>query len=153
MTPVLLRHRSQNFRRRFKGSGATTIKFSLPLCVSANKALVCMEFCSSYSCEKKSELPLGKRYFFLILVFCSEILYTIVTHADRVAKNPKASHFDCGAMTETNLYALNQVQQCHITSEELEVSQTKIIFYTKHFREELNATKCRIQHQRKKWHC
>ena len=56
-------------------------------------------------------------------------------------------------MTENNLYALSQVRQCHITPEELEVSQTKIILYTKHFRKELNATKCRIQHQREKWHC
>ena len=56
-------------------------------------------------------------------------------------------------MTENTLYALNQVRQCHITPEELEISQTKIILYTKHFRKELNATKCRIQHQREKWHC
>ena len=51
------------------------------------------------------------------------------------------------------LYALNQVRQCHTTAEELELSQTKIILYTKHFRKELNATKCWIQHQREKWHC
>ena len=63
------------------------------------------------------------------------------------------SDFDCGAMTENTLYALNQVLQCHITLEELEISQTKIILYTKQFRKELTATKCRIQHQREKWHC
>ena len=40
-----------------------------------------------------------------------------------------------------------------MTPEELEISQTKIILYTKHFREELNATKCRIRHQREKRHC
>ena len=56
-------------------------------------------------------------------------------------------------MTENTLYALNQVRQCHITPEELEISQTKTILHTKHFRKELNATKCRIQHQREKWHC
>ena len=53
-------------------------------------------------------------------------------------------------MTENTLYALNQVRQCHITPDELGVSQTKIILYTKHFREELRATKRRIQHQREK---
>ena len=70
------------------------------------------------------------------------------------------SHFDCCAVTEITLYALNQVQQSHITrksleatSQELEISQTKIILYSKHLRKELNATKCRIQHQREKWHC
>ena len=56
-------------------------------------------------------------------------------------------------MTENTLYAHNQVRQCHITPEELEISQTKIILYNKHFRKELNATKCPIQHQREMWHC
>ena len=90
---------------------------------------------------------------FQVFVFCSEVVYTLVPDADQVAKNPKMSHFDCGAMTENTLYALNQVQQCHITPEELEFSQTKIVLYTKHFRKERNATKCRIQHQREKCHC
>ena len=92
-------------------------------------------------------------FLFQILVFCSEVTYTLVPDADQVAKNLKVSHFDCSAMTENTLYALNQARQCHITPEELEISQTKIILYTKHFRKELNATKCRIQHQREKWHC
>ena len=92
-------------------------------------------------------------FFFQLLVFCSEVLNTLIPDADQFAKNPKVSHFDCGAMTDNTLYALNQVRQCHITPEKLEISQTKIIFYTKHFRKELNATKCRIQHQRQKWHC
>ena len=103
------------------------------------------------------ELPLKisamTLFLFQILVFCAEVVYTLVPDADQVAKNHKVSHFDCGAMTENTLYALNQVRQCHITPEELEISQTKIILYTKHFRKELNATKCRIQHQREKWHC
>ena len=86
-------------------------------------------------------------------MFCSEVVYTLVPDADQVAKIPKVSPFDCGAMTKNTLYALNQVRQCHITPEELEISQTKIILYTKHFRKELNATKCRIQHQHEKWHC
>ena len=56
-------------------------------------------------------------------------------------------------MTENTLNAVNQVRKCHITPEELETSQTKIILYSTHFRKEINATKCRIQHQREKWHC
>ena len=92
-------------------------------------------------------------FLFQILVYRSEVVYTSVPDADQVAKNPKMSHFDCGAMTENTLYVLNQVRQCHITPEELAISQTKIIFYTKQFRKELKATKCRIQHQRQKWHC
>ena len=55
-------------------------------------------------------------------------------------------------MPENTLYALNQVRQSYNTPEELEVSQTKNVLHTKTFRKELNATKCRIQHQRQKWH-
>ena len=56
-------------------------------------------------------------------------------------------------MTENTLYAKNQVRPCHITHEELEMSKAKVVLYTKHFRIELNATKCQVQHQREKWHC
>ena len=103
------------------------------------------------------ELPLKspamRLFIFQILVFCSEVVHTLLTDADQVAKNLQVSQFDCGAMTEITLCALNQVRQGHITPEELEISQTKIILYTKHYRKENNATKCRIQHQREKWHC
>ena len=103
------------------------------------------------------ELPLKSSamtlFFYQILVFCSEVVYTVVPDEDQVAKHLKVSQFDCGAMTENNLCALNQEQQCHITPEELEISQTKIILYTKHFRKELNPTECRIQNQHEKWRC
>ena len=103
------------------------------------------------------ELPLKSSvmmlFLFQILVYCSEVVYTLVPDGDQVAKNIKVLHFDCSAMTENTFYALNQVPQRHFTPEELEISQTKIILYTKPFRKELNATKYRIQHQREKWHC
>ena len=103
------------------------------------------------------ELPLQSSamtlFLFHLLVFCSEVGYTLVAHADQVAKNLKVSHFECGTMTGNFPYALNQVRQCHITPEELEISQTKIILYTKLFQKQFNATKYRIQHQREKWHC
>ena len=103
------------------------------------------------------ELPLKSSamtlFLFQILVFCSEVVHTLVPDADQVAKNLKVSRFDCGALTENTHYAFNQIRQCHFTPEKLEISQTKVILYTKHFRKELNATKCRIQHQREKWHC
>ena len=92
-------------------------------------------------------------FLFHLLVFCSEVGYTLVPDADQVAPALKVSHFDCSSMTENSLYAINQVRPCHITPEELEVSKATITLYTKHFRKELNATKCRIQHQREKWHC
>ena len=91
--------------------------------------------------------------FFQIRMFCSEVVYNLVPDADEVANNLKVSHLGCGTRTKNTLYALNQLRQCHKTPEELEVSQTKIFLYTKHFRKELNATKCQIQHQREKWHC
>ena len=71
--------------------------------------------------------PAKTLFLFQILVFYSEVGYTLVPVADQVAKKFKVSHFDCGAMTENTLYALNQVRQCHITPEQLEISQMKII--------------------------
>ena len=56
-------------------------------------------------------------------------------------------------MTENTLYVINLVRLCHITPEEVEISKAKVVLYTKYFRKELNATKCRVQHQREKWHC
>ena len=88
-----------------------------------------------------------------ILVFHTEVTFHLVPDADQVASAPKKSHFDCSSLTENSLYVINQVRPCHITPEELEVSKTTSTLYTKHFRKKLNATKCRIQHQREKWHC
>ena len=56
-------------------------------------------------------------------------------------------------MTENNLDALNQVFQCNIAPENLEVSRAKITLYTKHFRQEINATVCRVKYQSEQWHC
>ena len=92
-------------------------------------------------------------FLFQIIVFCSEDVQFLIPDADQVAKSLKTSHFDCGAMTQNTLFALSQVRQCHMTLEELESSQTEIILCAKHFRKELNATECRIQSQREKWHC
>ena len=43
-----------------------------------------------------------------------------------IAFQLKATHYDCGEMTENNLYALNQVSTCNIAPENLEVSRAKI---------------------------
>ena len=56
-------------------------------------------------------------------------------------------------MTENNLYALNQVSKCNTAPENLEVSRGKITMYTKHFRQEINATVCRVKYQSDDWHC
>ena len=91
-----------------------------------------------------------KLFFFQILVFYTEVTLHLVPDVDQVAPAFKMSHFDCISMTEKSLYAINQVRPFRITPEELEVSKATITLYTKHFRKELNAAKCRIQHQREK---
>ena len=94
-----------------------------------------------------------KLFFFQILVFYTGVTFHLVPDADQIAPALKVSHFDCISMTENSLYAINQVRPCHITPEKLEVSKATFTLYTKHFRKESNATKCRIQHQRQKRHC
>ena len=72
-------------------------------------------------------------FLFQVLEFCSEVVYTLVPGTDQVATNPKRSHFDCEAMKEITLDALNQVRQCRITPVDLEISQTKSILHNKIF--------------------
>ena len=55
-------------------------------------------------------------------------------------------------MTENNLYALKHFK-CNIAPENLEVSGAKITMYTKDFRQEINATVCRVKYQSEQWHC
>ena len=75
------------------------------------------------------ELPLKSSamtlFRFQILVFCFDVVYTLVPDADQVTKNPKVSQFDYGAMTENTLYALNQVRHCHITPKNLKLVRRK----------------------------
>ena len=65
----------------------------------------------------------------------------------------KVTHFECREMTEHNLYALNQVSKCSIAPENLEVNRAKVTMYTEHFRQEINATFCRVKYQCEPWHC
>ena len=71
----------------------------------------------------------------------------------KIAFQLKVTHNDCGEMTGNNLYALNQVSKCNIAPENLEVSRAKSTMYTKHFRQEINATICRVKYQSEQWHC
>ena len=94
-----------------------------------------------------------KLIIFQILALTVEVVFNINPHEDQVAPALMVAHFDCSEMTENTLYAMNQLQTCHITPEELEIKKAKNVLYTKHFRKELNVTTCRVQHQREKWHC
>ena len=71
----------------------------------------------------------------------------------KIASRLKVTHYYCGEMTENNLYALNQISKCNIALEKLEVSRAKIAMFTKHFRQEINATNCRVKYQSEQWHC
>ena len=71
----------------------------------------------------------------------------------KIASQLKVTHYDCGKMTENNLYALNQVSNCNIAPENLEVSRAKLTMYTNHFRREINAKVFRVKHQSEQEHC
>ena len=71
----------------------------------------------------------------------------------KIASQFKVTHYDCGEMTENNLYALKQVSKSNIASENLEFSRAEITMYTKHFRQKINATVCRVNFQNEQWHC
>ena len=91
----------------------------------------------------------------LFLIILASFTNGKIENADlqKIASQLKVTHYDCGEMTENNLYALNQVSQCNFAPENLEVSRAKITMYTKHFRQEINATVCRVKYQSEQWHC
>ena len=94
-----------------------------------------------------------KLIFFQTLALTVDVLFNLTPDENHVAPALKVAHFDCSEMTENTFYAINQVRPYHITPEELEISKAKVVLYTQHFRKELNAAKCRVQHQREKWDC
>ena len=83
-----------------------------------------------------------KLLFFQILAPTAEVVSNLTPHEDQVAPAIKVAQFDCREITEKTIYAITQVRPCHITPDELEISEAKVVLYTKHFRKELNATKC-----------
>ena len=93
-----------------------------------------------------------KLLIFRILAFSVKLVFNISPDENQVASALRVAHFDCNETTKNTLYAINQVRPCRITPEGLQISKAKVVLYTKHFKKELNATKCRVQHQREKWH-
>ena len=71
----------------------------------------------------------------------------------KTASQFKVTHSDYGETTETNRYGRNQISECNIAPENLEASKGKVTIYTKHFRQEINATICRVKYQSEQWHC
>ena len=71
----------------------------------------------------------------------------------KIASQLKVTHYDCGEMTENNFYVLNQVSKCNTAPENLEVRRAKITMYTKHFRQEINITVCRVKYQSEQSQC
>ena len=72
---------------------------------------------------------------------------------DEMAPFVQVSHDDCSEITENNLYSLNKVKPCQTAPQSIQMTDVKLTMYTKHFRTEINATICRIKHQRNKSYC
>ena len=91
----------------------------------------------------------------LFLIILASFTNGKLENADlqKIASQMKVTHHDCGEMTENKFFALDQVSKCNIAREDLKVSRAKITMYTKHFRQEINATVCRVKHQSEQWHC
>ena len=91
----------------------------------------------------------------LFLIILTSFTKGKIEKADlqKIDSQLKVTHYDCGEMTDNNLYALNQVSKCNIAPENLEVSRAKFTMCTKLFRQEINATVCRVKYQSEQWHC
>ena len=73
--------------------------------------------------------------------------------AEDVAPSVQVSHYDCSEMTENNFYPLNQIKPCNMAPQNIEMNDVKLTMYIKHFQIEINATICRIKHQRNRFYC
>ena len=89
--------------------------------------------------------------FFLILNFSVCVKYE--PKHDDIALSVQVSHYDCSEMTENNIYSLNEVKLFNMAPQNIQMNDVKLTMYTKHFRIEINATICRIKHQRNKFYC
>ena len=91
----------------------------------------------------------------LFLLFLPSFTNSQPENADlqKIASQLKKTHYDCREITANNLYALNQVSKCNVAPGNLEVSKAKITMYTKHFRQKINTTVCRVKNQGEQWHC
>ena len=72
---------------------------------------------------------------------------------DDIAPSVQVSHYDCSEMTENNLYSLNEFEPSNMAPQTIQMNDVKLTLYTKHFRTEINATICRIKHQRNRFFC
>ena len=68
-----------------------------------------------------------KLLLFQILALTDEVVFNLTPVEEQVAPVLKVAHFDCSEMTENILYAINQVLPCHITPEELEINEAKVV--------------------------
>ena len=91
---------------------------------------------------------------FSLLVYLSTLDNNLAnTNIDDIAESLKVSHYDCKRMTQNKMYALNKVAPCKIAPENTRRSFANVILYQRLFRSEINATMCRVSHNRLKWHC
>ena len=79
-----------------------------------------------YSFPFAKPMDVINQVLFLIILACFTNGKLENADLKKIASQLKVTHYDCGEMTENNLYALNQVSQCNIAPENLEVSRAKI---------------------------
>ena len=70
---------------------------------------------------------------------------------DDIAPFVQVSHYDCSEKTENIFYSLNQVKPCKMAPQNNQMNDVKLTMYTKYLRTEINATVCRVKHQRNKF--
>ena len=141
--PVLVRHPFIKISTWLQEKCSDSINIVLSLRVRAYEVAGKIYYgCSfSFGSDENSTLPFP---FAKAMDVINQVLFLFilasftngkVENADlqKIASQLKVTHYDCGEMTENNIYALNQVSQCNIAPENLEVSRAKITMYTKTF--------------------
>ena len=91
----------------------------------------------------------------LFLIFLNEIYLPVAKEVDfkNTANDLLVSHYDCNLMSKNRIYSLNDVEQCNIQLNNVQEERANVKLYQRTYFSEVNATMCRVKHQRQKWYC
>ena len=87
---------------------------------------------------------------FIVVSFCRP---SVRNKLDNVSPTLKVVHYDSSKMKESKMYALNQVAQCNIKSENIKVAPTTVTLYQRSYRTKVEAVMCRVKSQILKLRC
>ena len=89
-------------------------------------------------------------FVFIVISFCRP---SVRNELDDISPTLKVVHYDCSKMKESKMYALNQVAQCNIKQENINVAPAKVTLHQRSYRTKVEALMCRVKLQDLRGNC